>query len=104
VDAGAGIAHTVVLPGCRIGAGARIQNAILAENCQIPAGLSIGEDDVGDRARFGCSAGGIVVVTPAMIDRLKKIPARKPPLPYPVQSVVTSGGVSEEDRAAALGA
>ena len=54
--------RSILFSGVRVGAGAKIRNCIIEKHVEIPAGESIGFDTDRDRARFGISEGGIVVV------------------------------------------
>jgi glucose-1-phosphate adenylyltransferase len=69
VSTGAQMVECVVLPHCEIGADARLHLCILAEDCKIPAGLVVGEDDGADNHWFHRTAGGVTVITPAMLAR-----------------------------------
>ena len=62
--------ESVVLPRCQIGRGARLHRVILDHGVIIPAGLVVGEDPELDAARFRRTAGGICLVTQAMLDKL----------------------------------
>jgi len=64
------VAHSVVLPGVQIQRRCRVRNAVIDRGCLIPEGLVIGEDAEADAARFHRSAGGVVLVTRAMLERL----------------------------------
>ena len=64
------VVESVVLPEVDIGRGARIRRAIIDRGCRIPEGMRIGFDLEQDRAAgFRVSEGGIVLVTPAMIEQ-----------------------------------
>ena len=59
----------VALPNVRIGRDCRISRAIIDKGCVLPAGTVIGEDREADAQRFHVSPGGIVLVTPEMLDQ-----------------------------------
>jgi len=63
------VKDSVILPKVLIGENCRIRNAIIDKSCVIPPGTVIGEDPVEDRRRFHVTAGGIVLVTPEMLDQ-----------------------------------
>jgi glucose-1-phosphate adenylyltransferase len=69
VDERSTIHRSVILPNVRVRENCRIQNAILDEGCEIPVGTTIGVDRVADAARFHVTEGGIVLVTPDMLQR-----------------------------------
>jgi glucose-1-phosphate adenylyltransferase len=60
----------VVLPHVDIGRGARLTRVVVDRGVRIPPGLVVGEDPEADEARFRRSAGGVCLITQAMIDRL----------------------------------
>jgi len=61
------VTESLLLPESRVGANCRIRRAVIETGCVIPDGTVIGEDPVRDRERFQVSAGGIALVTPAML-------------------------------------
>ena len=61
--------HAVVLPDVKIARNCRIQNAVIDKGCRIPKGSVIGEDPVKDAERFHVTPGGVVLVTPEMLDQ-----------------------------------
>ena len=64
------IEDSVVLPEADIGRRARIRRAIIDRGCRIPEGMEIGYDVEQDRAAgFTVSDGGVVLVTPDMLDQ-----------------------------------
>lgn len=63
VGAGSNLAETILLPGARVGRGCLLRRVVVEEGCEVPDGLAVGLDPLADAARFGCSAGGIAVVT-----------------------------------------
>ncbi|HES77243.1 MAG TPA: glucose-1-phosphate adenylyltransferase [bacterium] len=69
VNDGAMVQDSVVLPNVNIGAGARVRKAVLDKGCEIPPGMVIGEDIEQDRQRFEVSEGGVVLVTPEMLNQ-----------------------------------
>lgn len=68
----ASIEDTLVLPNCTIGRNAKIRKAILAEGCEIPRDTVIGYDKDADKKYFHVSEGGIVLVTPKMLEKMPK--------------------------------
>ena len=70
VHSHAEVVDSVVLPEVDIGRGARIRRAIIDRGCRIPEGMQIGFDVEQDRAAgFRVSEGGIVLVTPGMLEQ-----------------------------------
>jgi glucose-1-phosphate adenylyltransferase len=69
VNDGATVTDSVILPNVSIGEGARVHKAILDKGCEIPAGMVIGEDLALDGVRFEVSEGGVVLVTPEMLNQ-----------------------------------
>lgn len=69
VEAGATIEEAVILPNARIGPGCRLRRVVVDSDCSLPAGTVVGYDAEGDAARFHRTAGGVVLVTPAMVGR-----------------------------------
>ncbi len=64
------IEQSVVLPEVDIGRRAHIHRAIIDRGCHIPEGMVIGVDHDDDRKRgFRVSEGGIVLVTPGMLEQ-----------------------------------
>ena len=61
--------RSVVLPNVKIGTGCTIRQAILDEGCEVPDGMQIGVDRGADAARFHVTEGGVVLVTPEMLQR-----------------------------------
>lgn len=64
------IENVVILPYVDIGRRARLTNVIVDRGVKIPAGLVAGEDPEEDDRRFRRTAGGVCLITQAMIDRL----------------------------------
>lgn len=69
VEPGALVEASVVLPQAEIGRHCRIRNAIVDSGVQVPEGTVIGHDACADAERFEVSAGGVVLVTAAMLER-----------------------------------
>ena len=69
INDGAKVQDSVILPNVTIGTGARVCKAVLDKGCEIPAGMVIGEDLALDRERFEVSEGGVVLVTPEMLNQ-----------------------------------
>jgi glucose-1-phosphate adenylyltransferase len=61
----------VVLPRVVIGRHCRVRKAIVASDCKLPEGLVVGEDPVADAKRFHRTEGGITLVTPKMLEKLR---------------------------------
>lgn len=70
---GTTISDSVVLPDCVIGEHCRISRAILDRHCVIPSGTVIGDNAQEDARRFKVSKGGVVLVTPGMLNSLAEI-------------------------------
>lgn len=60
---------SIVLPQVNIGRHCRITKAIIEKGCEIPEGTIIGENRADDELRFHVSAGGVVLVTPDMLNQ-----------------------------------
>ncbi|MEW6445832.1 MAG: glucose-1-phosphate adenylyltransferase [Pseudomonadota bacterium] len=69
VNEGAEVQDSVILPNVTIGQGARVRKAVLDKGCTIPPGMVIGENPEEDRRRFEVSPGGVVLVTPEMLNQ-----------------------------------
>jgi glucose-1-phosphate adenylyltransferase len=63
------IQDSVILPNVTVGEGARVRKAVIDKGCIIPPGMVIGEDLAEDRKRFEVSPGGVVLVTPEMLNQ-----------------------------------
>lgn len=63
------VQDSVILPNVTIGAGARLRKAVVDKGCVIPPGMVIGENLEEDRKRFEVSPGGVVLVTPEMLNQ-----------------------------------
>ena len=64
------ISDSVILPEVEIGRGVKIRRAIIDRGCRIPENAVIGLDHEQDRAAgFRVSEGGVVLVTPTMLDQ-----------------------------------
>jgi glucose-1-phosphate adenylyltransferase len=61
----------VLLPGVQVGRGARLNRVVVDRGCIIPDGMVIGENAEDDAKRFYRSEGGITLVTPEMLQKLK---------------------------------
>jgi glucose-1-phosphate adenylyltransferase len=61
----------VLLPGVQVGRGARLNRVVVDRGCVIPDGMVIGENAEDDARRFHRSEGGITLVTPEMLQKLK---------------------------------
>lgn len=75
VNSGSTVDASIILPDVTIGQDCRLHRCVIDRNCIIPDGTVIGEDAELDASRFHRSSGGIVLVTPIMLERL----AVKPP-------------------------
>ena len=62
---------SVVLPDSEIGPRCVINNAVLDRGCEVPANMQIGVNLEDDRQRFHVSDGGVVMVTPQMLEQLQ---------------------------------
>jgi len=63
------VERSVIMPEVQIGSYCLIRNAIVDKGCKIPDGTRIGVDLDSDRKRFHVSPGGIVLVTPDMLEQ-----------------------------------
>jgi glucose-1-phosphate adenylyltransferase len=70
VRSGAAVDQAVVLPDVDIGRGCRVRRAVIDRRCHLPEGLVVGEDPDIDAKRFYRSAGGVVLITREMLQRL----------------------------------
>jgi glucose-1-phosphate adenylyltransferase len=68
------IEDAVVLPGADIGQRCRLRKVVIDEGCRVPDGMTIGWDARTDAQRFYRSPSGVVLVTSAMLEALKKPP------------------------------
>lgn len=59
----------VALPDVKVGANCTIKKAVIDRGCTIPDGMEIGMDPIEDKKRFRISPGGVVLVTPDMLDQ-----------------------------------
>ena len=67
------IEETVLLPNVEIGRHCTIKKAVLDRGCVVPEGMEIGVNHDDDRQRgFRVSSAGVVLVTPDMLEALKK--------------------------------
>jgi glucose-1-phosphate adenylyltransferase len=64
------IEGAVIMPYVDVARSARLSNVIIDRGVRIPEGLVVGEDAEFDAKRFRCTAGGITLITQAMINRL----------------------------------
>ncbi|WP_111641792.1 glucose-1-phosphate adenylyltransferase [Marinimicrobium alkaliphilum] len=62
------VTDSVLFPNVDIGRHCRIRKALIDRHCKIPEGTEIGYDLEADRKRFHVSPGGVVLVTPEMLD------------------------------------
>ncbi len=64
------VEDSVVLPEADIGRGAQVRRAIIDRGCRVPEGMKIGFDAEQDKAAgFTVSPGGVVLVTPSMLNQ-----------------------------------
>ncbi len=63
------VQDTVVLPRAVIGPDCLVRRAVIETGCHIPAGTVIGEDPEDDARRFHVTEGGVVLVTPEMLQQ-----------------------------------
>lgn len=61
------VEECVILPGADVGRRCRLRKVVIDEGCHIPPGMTIGFDADADAQRFHRSAGGVVLVTAAML-------------------------------------
>jgi len=69
VDAYAQVTDSVVLPDVKIGQHCRLARAVVERGCRIPDGMVIGENPEQDAERFHVTPGGVVLVTPEMLNQ-----------------------------------
>ncbi len=65
------IDEAVVLPNVTINRHCRLRKVVIDRGCEIPEGLVVGEDPVLDAQRFERSEGGVCLITPGMLEKLK---------------------------------
>jgi glucose-1-phosphate adenylyltransferase len=65
------VEDSVVLPRVDIGRHCRVRKAIIASGCKLPEELVVGEDSEADAARFHRTEGGVTLITPRMLERLR---------------------------------
>ena len=65
------VEDSVVLPRVDVGRHCRVRRAIIASDCKLPEGLVVGEDAELDAKRFHRTEGGITLVTPQMLEKLR---------------------------------
>ena len=65
------IDEAVVLPNVTINRHCRLRKVVIERGCEIPEGLVVGEDPVLDAQRFERSEGGVSLITPGMLEKLK---------------------------------
>jgi glucose-1-phosphate adenylyltransferase len=66
------IEQAVILPDVVINRHCILRKVVIDRGCEIPEGLVVGEDAVLDAQRFERTEGGVVLITRAMLDQLKK--------------------------------
>ena len=69
VESGSVIRDSVILHGARIGKHCRLSKTILDNGVKLPDGTIIGENPEHDRQHFHVSPGGVVLVTPEMLEQ-----------------------------------
>lgn len=67
------IDSSILFPRVNIGSHCRLSRCIIDRECEIPDGMVIGEDPISDALHFYRSPNGIVLITPAMLERYKVI-------------------------------
>lgn len=72
------VEDSVLLPGASVGRYSRLHRTVVSEGCHIPEGLVVGEDPEEDARHFHRTAGGVTVVTRAMLARLERTRALPP--------------------------
>ncbi|MEO5367305.1 MAG: glucose-1-phosphate adenylyltransferase [Magnetococcus sp. WYHC-3] len=65
------IEDSIMLTGCDIGRGCRLKKVIVAPDCEVPDGLVVGEDSAEDERRFHRTPGGVVLIVPEDLAKLK---------------------------------
>ena len=63
--------EAVILPSCVIHRGCRLTKVVLDRGCELPRNLIIGENEATDARRFFRTAGGVVLVTREMLEKLR---------------------------------
>ncbi|MDO3382472.1 glucose-1-phosphate adenylyltransferase [Gilvimarinus algae] len=63
------VTDSVLFPSVEVGRNCKIKKALIDRSCVIPAGTEIGYDEAADRERFYVSPGGVVLVTPDMLNQ-----------------------------------
>ena len=63
------IADSVIFPDVEVGRNCQVHRAIIDRGCRIPDGMHIGVDLEEDAKRFYVSPGGVVLVTPEMLNQ-----------------------------------
>ncbi|MCK0525755.1 MULTISPECIES: glucose-1-phosphate adenylyltransferase [unclassified Anaerobiospirillum] len=63
--------EAVILPSCVIHRGCRLTKVVLDRGCELPRNLIIGENETTDARRFFRTAGGVVLVTREMLEKLR---------------------------------
>ncbi|WP_020209590.1 glucose-1-phosphate adenylyltransferase [Gilvimarinus chinensis] len=63
------ITDSVLFPSVEIGRNCKIKKALIDRSCVIPPDTVIGFDEAADRERFYVSPGGVVLVTPDMLNQ-----------------------------------
>jgi glucose-1-phosphate adenylyltransferase len=63
--------EAVLLPEVNVGRRARLTRVVIDHGCSIPEGMVIGEDPLEDARRFERTDGGVTLVTPEMLARLR---------------------------------
>ncbi len=59
---------SVILPDVTIGRNCRLNKVVIDKGCDIPEGTVIGENPEDDAKRFHVSEGGVILVTPEMLE------------------------------------
>ena len=66
------VEESVLLPEVDVGRRCHLRKVVIDKGCQIPAGMCIGLDPIEDARRFYRTEQGVVLVTNAMLERLKQ--------------------------------
>lgn len=72
VNSFSAVHDSLVLPGCDVGRHCRLTRTIVASGCRLPEGLVVGENPELDAARFHRTEGGITLITPGMLENLRR--------------------------------
>src|SRR5690625_5602074 len=63
------VEDSVIFPDVEVGRNCQVHRAIIDRGCRLPDGMKIGVDLEEDAQRFYVSPGGVVLVTPEMLNQ-----------------------------------